>query len=68
MALPQILRACAVPYLMDPLHNFKFLILWDGNPVAGVSKIDPLTRKTEVVDFREGGALQHVRRIPGQMT
>ena len=68
MAAPTNVRATAAPYLMDPLLNFKFIIEWDGNPVAGVSKIGALTRKTEVVDFREGGAPQAVRRIPGQTT
>jgi hypothetical protein len=68
MALPQNLSASAAPYLMDPLLNFKFLLLWDGNPVTGVRKIGEPTRKTEVVDFREGGAPQHARRISGPTT
>lgn len=52
--------------LMDPLLNFKFIVSWDGNPVAGVSKVSGLTRTTQVVSHREGGAPQGTRRIPGQ--
>lgn len=25
----------------DPYKNFKFLVLWDGRTVAGISKISP---------------------------
>ena len=51
--------------LMDPLLSFEFLILWDKKVVAGVSKI-ALPRNTKAVNFREGGAPQAVRKIPGQ--
>lgn len=69
MALTNV-RPCSAPseYVMDPLLNFKFLITWDTKVVAGVSKIGALSRKTEVVDFRAGGAPWGVRRIPGQTT
>ena len=56
--------------IMDPLLNFKFLVSWDIDGsltvVAGVSKIGPLARSTEVADYREGGAPQGTRKIPGQ--
>jgi phage tail-like protein len=39
----------------DPYKNMKFRIRWDGRVVAGVSKISPLKRSTEVVSHREGG-------------
>ena len=39
----------------DPYKNFKFRIKWDGNYVAGVSKISALKRSTEPVEHREGG-------------
>ncbi len=39
----------------DPYKNFKFLVLWDGRVVAGVSKISALKRTTEVVKHRSGG-------------
>ena len=54
--------------VMDPLLNFKFIVSWDNTPVAGVSKVGGLTRSTEVVSHREGGAPQSPRQIPGQTT
>ena len=39
----------------DPYNNFKFRVKWDGQYVAGVSKVSPLKRTTEVVKHREGG-------------
>lgn len=50
----------------DPYKNFKFRIRWDGEYVAGVSKISALTRTTEVVEHREGGDPSSVRKSPGQ--
>jgi len=43
------------PTRFDPYKNFKFRVKWDGRYVAGVSKISPLVRTTEVVEHREGG-------------
>lgn len=39
----------------DPYKNFKFRLQWDGVYVAGVSKVSPLKRTTEVVKHRSGG-------------
>ena len=39
----------------DPYKNFKFRVKWDGNYVAGVSKVSGFKRTTEVVKHREGG-------------
>jgi phage tail-like protein len=39
----------------DPYKNFKFRVKWDGQYVAGVSKVSALKRTTEVVEHREGG-------------
>jgi phage tail-like protein len=50
----------------DPYKNFKFRIKWDGRYVAGVSKIGPLKRSTELVEHREGGDPSTVRISPGQ--
>ncbi len=44
------------PNRFDPYKNFKFRVKWDGKYVAGVSKISPLKRTTEVVTHREGSA------------
>jgi phage tail-like protein len=50
----------------DPYKNFKFRVLWEGRPVAGVSKIGALKRTTEVVEHREGGDLSTSRKSPGR--
>jgi phage tail-like protein len=50
----------------DPYKNFKFRVKWDGKYVAGVSKVGGLTRTTQVVTHREGGAPSLAHRSPGQ--
>jgi phage tail-like protein len=52
-------------YRIDPYRNFKFLLKWDGQVVAGVSKVSALKRTTEVVSHREGGDLSTPRHAPG---
>ena len=54
------------PTRFDPYKNFKFRIKWDGRYVAGVSKISPLRRRTEVVIHREGGDPSAERKSPGR--
>ena len=53
-------------YRYDPYRNFKFRVKWDGNCVAGVSKVSALTRTTQVVTHRAGGDPATPRRMPGQ--
>jgi phage tail-like protein len=50
----------------DPYMNFKFLVKWDGQYVAGVSKVSSLKRTTEVVEHREGGDPSTGRKSPGR--
>jgi phage tail-like protein len=50
----------------DPYKNFKFLVLWDTQVVAGVSKVSALKRTTEVVKHREGGDPSTSRKSPGR--
>jgi phage tail-like protein len=50
----------------DPYKNFKFRVKWDGRYVAGVNKVSPLKRMTEVIDHRSGGQNNSVFRSPGQ--
>jgi phage tail-like protein len=50
---------------IDPYKNFKFLLVVDGQPVAGVSKVSNLKRTTEVVSHRDGGDLSTKRHSPG---
>jgi phage tail-like protein len=53
-------------YRIDPYSNFKFVLKWDGQIVAGVSKVSPLKRTTEVVSHREGGDVSTQRHSPGK--
>lgn len=50
----------------DPYKNFKFRVKWDGRYVAGISKVSPLKRTTEVVTHREGGDPSSSRKSPGR--
>ena len=45
----------AHPTRFDPYKNFRFLLKFDGVPVAGVSEVSDLSPKAEVVKHREGG-------------
>ncbi len=54
------------PQRFDPYKNFKFRVKWDGKYVAGVSKVSPLIRHTEVVKHREGGDPSTSRKSPGR--
>ena len=49
----------------DPYKNFKFRIKWNGRYVAGVSKISPLKRNTEVIEYRDGANSNNIRKMPG---
>ena len=50
---------------IDPYRGFKFQVIWDGEPVAGVSKVSALKRMTEIVSHREGGDVSTPRHSPG---
>jgi phage tail-like protein len=50
----------------DPYKNFKFLVLFNGQVVAGVSKISPLKRTTEVLKHRCGGDPNGIRKSAGR--
>jgi phage tail-like protein len=50
----------------DPYKNYKFRVKWDGNFVAGISKVGALKRTTEIVEHREGGDPSSARKSPGQ--
>jgi phage tail-like protein len=51
---------------LDPYKNYKFIVLWDGQPVAACSKVSGLKRTTEVVKHREGGGPNVPRRSAGR--
>ena len=50
----------------DPYKNFKFRVKWDGKYVAGISKVSPLKRTTEVISHRTGGDPSTSRKSPGR--
>ena len=50
----------------DPYKNYRFRVKWDGRYVAGVSKVGPLKRSTEVIEVREGGDPSSSRKSPGR--
>jgi phage tail-like protein len=53
----------------DPYKNFKFRVFLNNdlkNPVAGISKVSGLKRKTEVVTHRIGGDASTSRKSPGR--
>ncbi len=49
----------------DPYRTFKFQVLIDGRPVAGLRKMTSLKKTTEAVGWRTGGDPTHERRLPG---
>lgn len=58
-------RVSANGQRLDPYLNYKFRLLWDGKPVAGISKVSPLKRTQEVVEFRSGGDPSTPYKTPG---
>jgi phage tail-like protein len=51
---------------LDPYKNFKFRVIWDNQPVAGLSKMSAVKRITEVVEWREAGGPSIIRKMPGR--
>ena len=56
----------ANPQRLDPYKNFKFRLKWDGQYVAGISKMSALKRTTEVVEHRSGGDPSTSHKSPGR--
>jgi phage tail-like protein len=52
----------------DPYRTFKFQVLIDGQPVAGLHKMSALKKKTEPVKWRTAGDPAHERIMPGGTT
>jgi phage tail-like protein len=53
------------PNRFDPYKNFKFRVKWDGRYVAGVSKISPLIRTTEVLEQPDETDSNEMNKVPG---
>ncbi len=49
----------------DPYRTFKFQVLIDGKPVAGLRKMTALKKNTETVSWRTAGDPTHERKMPG---
>ena len=51
-----------------PYRNFKFRVYFEGksDPVALVSKMTALKRTTEVVEWRQGGESNTIRKLAGK--
>ena len=49
----------------DPYRTFKFQVLIDGKPVAGLRKMSALKKRTETVKWRTAGDPSHERILPG---
>jgi phage tail-like protein len=50
----------------DPYETDKFRVIWDGKPVANVSRVSALRRSTEVVEHRQGGDPSTAHKGPGR--
>jgi len=50
----------------DPYRTFRFRVKWDGQYVAGLTKMGALRRTTEMVEFREAGENITSRKLPGK--
>ncbi|MEQ9504521.1 MAG: phage tail protein [Deltaproteobacteria bacterium] len=49
----------------DPYRTFKFQVLINGKPVAGLRKMTALKKSTEVATWRTAGDPSHERKLPG---
>jgi len=59
-------RMTAQTNRFDPYRNFRFKVKWDGQYVAGLTKMGSLKRTTEMVEFREAGENIVSRKLPGK--
>ena len=56
----------ANPARNDPFKNFNFLVEIDGITQAGFSECTGLLLEVDVVEYREGGEMSAVRKLPGR--
>jgi phage tail-like protein len=54
------------PSRRDPYKNFKFRVKWEGQYVAGFSKVSGLKKTTEVIEWRNGAEASVVRKLMGR--
>jgi phage tail-like protein len=53
------------PHRLDPYKSFKFQVILDGKIIPGVSRVSALRRRTEVIEYRSGAAMNRFLKIPG---
>ena len=53
------------PTRFDPYKSYMFRVRWDGEYIAGLSKMSALRRTTEPVTHRVGGDPSRERKSPG---
>ena len=50
---------------VDPYKQFKFRVKWDGRYIPGITSVSGLHRKTQTIEFRDGGDANVIRKSPG---
>lgn len=53
---------------VDPYRNFRFLVEIDGIVQAGFSDCTGFGSNVEVIEYREGGDVATVRKLPGKIS
>lgn len=52
----------------DPYKRINFRVVWDGQPISGVTHVSPISRRTQVVKHRSGSDPANSRSAPGLTT
>lgn len=55
----------AITQVSEPYERFRFRVKWDGRYIAGISRVSPLVRTTEVVEEAQGSDVNVSRKEPG---
>lgn len=53
---------------VDPYRNFRFLVEIDGIVQAGFSECSSFGSNVEIVEYREGGDVATVRKLPAKVS
>jgi phage tail-like protein len=61
------MRMTAATNRFDPYRNFRFRVKWDGQYVAGLSRMTALRRTMEMIEWREAGENITSRKLPGRV-
>lgn len=55
------------PARQDPFRNFNFVVEIDGMVAAGFSEVSMPAASADVIEYREGGESNVVRKLPGRI-